>query len=110
MPNLKLAKQSAAFKACKLLYDYNELNENLMLMTVKRKFDSLSDIYFKHYKNFKGSVRPLIDFSSFFLNFFLNFRRPKNGRHQETEKEFRFSLPRTLNELRPDDRPDMLFA
>lgn len=55
MPNLKLAKQSAAFKACKMLYENNELNENLMPVTVKRKFDSINNIYFKHYKNFKGN-------------------------------------------------------
>ena len=54
MPNLKLAKQSAAFKACKLLYEHGDLNENLMPVTVKRKFATINDIYFPHYVNFKG--------------------------------------------------------
>lgn len=57
MPNLKLAKQSAAFKACKLLYESGDLNENLMPITVKRKFASINDIYFKHFENFKGILQ-----------------------------------------------------
>lgn len=56
MANLKLVKQSAAFKACKLLYENNELNDNLMPITVKLKFDSIKDMYFKHYENFKGKA------------------------------------------------------
>lgn len=55
MPNLKLAKQSAAFKACLLLYELKDLNENLMPITVKRKFETVKDIYFKHFKNFEGN-------------------------------------------------------
>lgn len=54
MPNLKMAKQSAAFKACKLLYEQGDLNDNLMPITVQRKFESIKDIYFAHYQKFQG--------------------------------------------------------
>ncbi|KAJ6637389.1 Endoribonuclease Dicer [Pseudolycoriella hygida] len=57
MPNLKMAKQSAAFKACKLLYKHGELNENLMPMTVKRKFDSLRNVYFEHFEKFEADPK-----------------------------------------------------
>ncbi|KAG4075988.1 hypothetical protein HA402_003814 [Bradysia odoriphaga] len=57
MPNLKLAKQSAAYKACILLYENNDLNDNLMPITVKRKFETLKDIYFKHYERFEGDAK-----------------------------------------------------
>lgn len=53
MPSIKLAKRSAAFKACKLLYENGELNENLMPMTVKRNFENINQVYFNHYENFK---------------------------------------------------------
>lgn len=58
MPNLKYAKRSAAFKACKLLYAFGELSENLMPMTVKRQFNSLNEVYFKHYENFREGTFP----------------------------------------------------
>lgn len=53
MNNVKLAKRSAAFNACKKLYEQGELNEYLIPVDSKRKLDNLSDVYFKHWNDFK---------------------------------------------------------
>lgn len=49
MPTVRLAKFSAAHKACKLLYEYGELSENLMPMNAYRCLSSVSDTYFRHW-------------------------------------------------------------
>ncbi|XP_058829652.1 endoribonuclease Dcr-2 [Topomyia yanbarensis] len=52
MRNIKLAKRSAAFNACKRLYENGELNDYLIPIDPKRKLDNLSNIYFSHWKEF----------------------------------------------------------
>ncbi|XP_055622059.1 endoribonuclease Dicer [Toxorhynchites rutilus septentrionalis] len=52
MPNIKLAKRSAAFNACKKLYEHSELNEHLIPIDSKRKLDTVADVYFNHWKEF----------------------------------------------------------
>lgn len=51
--SLKLAKRSAAFKACVQLYKNKELNENLMPITVNRLMSSLDTVYFSHWAEFR---------------------------------------------------------
>ncbi|XP_062563406.1 endoribonuclease Dcr-2-like [Armigeres subalbatus] len=53
MTNIKLAKRSAAFNACKRLYENKELNEHLIPIDSKRQLDDLQDVYFKHWKDFE---------------------------------------------------------
>ncbi|XP_052902030.1 endoribonuclease Dicer [Anopheles moucheti] len=47
MANVKLAKQSAAFNACKRLYEAGELNMNLLPVTSREKIEELSEQYFQ---------------------------------------------------------------
>lgn len=60
MPGLKMAKRSAAFKACVALYQNKELNDNLMPITVKRCLDDISELYFSvwnKYPSGNGSAK-----------------------------------------------------
>lgn len=50
MKNLKLAKQSAAFNACKRLFEVGELNMYLLPIATKDKVEELSEQYFKHWR------------------------------------------------------------
>ncbi|XP_035891817.1 endoribonuclease Dicer [Anopheles stephensi] len=50
MANVRLAKQSAAFNACKLLYEAGELNMNLLPITSTDKIAELSEQYFQHWR------------------------------------------------------------
>ncbi|XP_053658601.1 endoribonuclease Dicer [Anopheles marshallii] len=47
MSNVKLAKQSAAFNACKRLYEAGELNMNLLPIAKSAKIEELSEQYFQ---------------------------------------------------------------
>lgn len=47
MPNIKLAKRSAALKACVELYKAGELNDNLMPISNKKCIEKFKDVYFK---------------------------------------------------------------
>lgn len=47
MPNLKLAKRSAAFKACVKLYEQKALNENAMPVNSIKCMELQKDVYFK---------------------------------------------------------------
>uniref|UniRef100_A0A1Q3FBT5 Putative endoribonuclease dicer n=1 Tax=Culex tarsalis TaxID=7177 RepID=A0A1Q3FBT5_CULTA len=53
MKNVKLAKRSAAFEACRLLYEAGELNEHLIPVDAKRQLANVSEIYFRHWKQFE---------------------------------------------------------
>lgn len=49
MPTLKLAKYSAAHKACKILYENGELNENLLPINAYRCLTSICHTFFQHW-------------------------------------------------------------
>lgn len=51
MPNLKIAKRSAALKACIALYEAGELNINLLPINNKKCIDNVRDVYFKHWNS-----------------------------------------------------------
>ncbi|XP_053683457.1 endoribonuclease Dicer-like [Sabethes cyaneus] len=52
MTNVKLAKRSAAFNACKKLYEQGELSDYLIPIDSKRQLESLSNVYFEHWNKF----------------------------------------------------------
>ncbi|XP_058457103.1 endoribonuclease Dcr-2 [Malaya genurostris] len=52
MRNVKLAKRSAAFNACKRLYENGELNDHLIPIDPKRKLLNLVNVYFTHWEQF----------------------------------------------------------
>lgn len=52
MKNIKLAKRSAAFNACKKLYENGELTDYLIPIDSKLQLQSLSSVYFKHWNDF----------------------------------------------------------
>lgn len=52
MHNIKLAKRSAAFNACKKLYENGELNEHLIPIDSKYQLNHLENVYFKHWQDF----------------------------------------------------------
>lgn len=56
MKNIKLAKRSAAFNACKKLYESGELNEHLIPIDSKYQLSHMEDVYFKHWKNFSEDI------------------------------------------------------
>uniref|UniRef100_A0A182PBR4 Dicer-2 n=1 Tax=Anopheles epiroticus TaxID=199890 RepID=A0A182PBR4_9DIPT len=58
MKNLKLAKQSAAFNACKRLYEVGELSMHLLPITIKDKVEGLSDQYFQHWRKMSDEMNP----------------------------------------------------
>lgn len=47
MPSLKLAKRSAAFRACVKLYEVRALNENAMPVNSIKCLEQQMDVYFK---------------------------------------------------------------
>lgn len=53
MANVKMAKRSAAFEACKKLYEMGELNDHLIPIDSKRQLANVSEIYFRHWKQFE---------------------------------------------------------
>lgn len=59
MPNLKLAQRSAAFKGCRLLYDKNELDDNLMPTNGHRFLLHINKQIFQHWKSspFKEGIK-----------------------------------------------------
>ncbi|XP_050079861.1 endoribonuclease Dicer [Anopheles maculipalpis] len=57
MANVKLAKQSAAFNACKQLFEAGELNMNLLPISNRDKVEELSDKYFQHWRNMANEPR-----------------------------------------------------
>lgn len=55
MPTIRLARCSAAFKACKMLYEFGELSENLLPITKQQKFNEVIPFYFSHWdKHIEG--------------------------------------------------------
>uniref|UniRef100_A0A182UVJ5 Dicer-2 n=1 Tax=Anopheles merus TaxID=30066 RepID=A0A182UVJ5_ANOME len=58
MKNLKLAKQSAAFNACKRLFEVGELNMYLLPIATKDKVEELSEQYFKHWRKMSDEPNP----------------------------------------------------
>ncbi|XP_058129328.1 endoribonuclease Dcr-2 [Anopheles coustani] len=52
MVNLKLARQSAAFNACKKLYEAGELNDHLLPISNAHKVEELSEKYFQHWQQY----------------------------------------------------------
>uniref|UniRef100_A0A182J388 Dicer-2 n=1 Tax=Anopheles atroparvus TaxID=41427 RepID=A0A182J388_ANOAO len=58
--NLKLAKQSAAFNACKKLYEAGELNNHLMVISKMDQVEALSEQYFQHWKQIDAEPNPRI--------------------------------------------------
>uniref|UniRef100_A0A182R5E4 Dicer-2 n=1 Tax=Anopheles funestus TaxID=62324 RepID=A0A182R5E4_ANOFN len=57
MANVKLAKQSAAFNACKQLYEAGELNMNLLPISTRDKIDELSEQYFQHWRKMSNEPK-----------------------------------------------------
>lgn len=53
MDTIRLAKRSAAFKACKQLYLNGELGETLLPIDSTKKMLDLKEIYFQHWENFE---------------------------------------------------------
>lgn len=53
MTNVKLAKRSAAFEACRKLYEAGELNDHLIPIDSKRQLANVSEVYFRHWKQFE---------------------------------------------------------
>lgn len=51
MPNLKIAKRSAAFEAIKQLHQYKELTDNLMPLGSKKCVERYFDQYFNHWND-----------------------------------------------------------
>uniref|UniRef100_A0A182PZN5 Dicer-2 n=1 Tax=Anopheles farauti TaxID=69004 RepID=A0A182PZN5_9DIPT len=58
MRKLRLAKQSAAFNACKRLYEVGELNMFLLPVTSNAKVEELSDQYFNHWRKMSEESDP----------------------------------------------------
>lgn len=56
MKNIKLAKLSAAFKACVKLYENGEIDDSLLPVTRQKILESQSDSYFKKWKNEKDDT------------------------------------------------------
>ncbi|CRK99124.1 CLUMA_CG012128, isoform A [Clunio marinus] len=50
--NVKLAKQHAAFKACKSLYEHGELNDNLTPIDKSVKVEQYNEEYFAHWNDY----------------------------------------------------------
>lgn len=50
--NVKLAKQHAAFKACQMLYQHKELNDNLVPVDDTSKIEECFEDYFAHWKDY----------------------------------------------------------
>uniref|UniRef100_A0A182T437 Dicer-2 n=1 Tax=Anopheles maculatus TaxID=74869 RepID=A0A182T437_9DIPT len=57
MANVRLAKQSAAFNACRKLYDAGELNMNLLPVSSRDKIEELSEQYFQHWRKMANEPR-----------------------------------------------------
>jgi len=55
MDNVKTAKISAAFKACKVLYSLGELNERFVPKTLKERVASIADVHFEHWNKYGDS-------------------------------------------------------
>lgn len=56
MPSLKMAKRSAALKACVALYRNKELNDNLMPITAKRCIEDVNDLYFSVWNKYPNGI------------------------------------------------------
>lgn len=52
MKHVRIARQSAAFKACKMLYEIGELNENLLPISKSKRAEIMNPIYFKHWNDY----------------------------------------------------------
>uniref|UniRef100_A0A182MEF3 Dicer 2 n=1 Tax=Anopheles culicifacies TaxID=139723 RepID=A0A182MEF3_9DIPT len=57
MANVKLAKQSAAFNACKKLYEAGELNMNLLPVSKNDKVEELSERYFQNWRKMSNETK-----------------------------------------------------
>lgn len=53
MRSMREAKMSAAFKACYLLYQNNELNQNLLPITQQECLTKVSEELFQHWKKYQ---------------------------------------------------------
>lgn len=51
MPNIRLAKRSAAQKACVALHQCNDLSDNMLPINKKKCLDLVRDEYFKHWQS-----------------------------------------------------------
>lgn len=52
MDCVKSAKVSAAFNACKLLYELGELGEKFLPITAKERVAAIADVHFEHWKKY----------------------------------------------------------
>ncbi|XP_055596421.1 endoribonuclease dcr-1 [Uranotaenia lowii] len=52
--SIKQAKRSAAFEACRKLYEAGELNEHLVPIDAKRQLINVESTYFEHWKEFSA--------------------------------------------------------
>uniref|UniRef100_A0A182W963 Dicer-2 n=1 Tax=Anopheles minimus TaxID=112268 RepID=A0A182W963_9DIPT len=57
MDNVKIAKQSAAFNACKKLYEAGELNMNLLPVSKSDKVEELSERYFQNWRKMSNEPK-----------------------------------------------------
>ncbi|KAH8316364.1 hypothetical protein KR067_005872 [Drosophila pandora] len=56
MDCVKSAKVSAAFNACKLLYELGELGERFLPITAKERVAAIADVHFEHWKKYGDDV------------------------------------------------------
>lgn len=71
MPNLKIAKRSAAFEAIKQLHQYKELTDNLMPLGSKKCVERYFDQYFNHWNDPKFREGNLLILSIKSMYYFL---------------------------------------
>jgi endoribonuclease Dicer len=57
--HIRLAKQHAAFKACKMLIDNGSLTDNLTPIDTNQKIEEFDEEYFSHWKKYKGDATRL---------------------------------------------------
>lgn len=51
MPNLKMAKRAVAVQACKMLYENEELNEDLKPFNKIKCLNNIHSLYFSHWNS-----------------------------------------------------------
>ncbi|XP_033154392.1 endoribonuclease Dicer [Drosophila mauritiana] len=61
MDNARIAKISAAFKACLALYSLGELSEKFLPKTLKERVAAIADVHFEHWNNYGDSVTATVN-------------------------------------------------
>lgn len=87
MPNIRLAKKSAAQKACVALHQCGELSDNMLPINKKKCLDLVKSTYFSHwesdaFKDGKFFVRNTSTSQNFIARS-IDFRQTIFGRNHE---------------------------